>query len=83
VLVDFWAPWCAPCRRVAPELVSLAEERAGKLVVAKVNTDQATGLARRYRIASIPTLVLFRDGREADRESGAMPRAAIVQRFGI
>jgi thioredoxin-like negative regulator of GroEL len=61
----------------------LAQERAGKFVVAKVNTDEATGLARRYRIASIPTLILFKHGGEADRESGAMPRAAIIKRFGI
>ncbi len=83
VLVDFWAPWCGPCRRVAPELEQLAAERAGALVLAKVNTDDLSGLARRFRISAIPTLVLFRGGAEVDREAGAMPRTEIVRRFGL
>jgi thioredoxin 2 len=83
VLADFWAPWCGPCRRVAPELEKLASERAGELVVAKVNTDDLSGLARRFAISAIPTLVLFRAGAEVDREAGAMPRPEIVRRFGL
>ncbi len=83
VLVDFWAPWCGPCRRVAPELEALAAERAGQLVIAKVNTDEMQGLAQRFRISSIPTMVLFRGGAEVDRESGAMPRTAILRRFRL
>ena len=83
VLVDFWAPWCPPCRKVAPEIAALASERAGQLVVAKVNTDQVSELARRYRINAIPTMVLFRGGAEVDRETGAMQGSAIVRRFGL
>lgn len=83
VLIDFWAPWCGPCRMVAPEISALAKEKAGRLVVAKVNTEELKGLAAGQRINAIPTLVLFRGGVEVDRESGAMRRPAIVQRFGL
>jgi len=83
VLVDFWAPWCGPCRVVAPELEKLARERAGEIVIAKVNTDELPTVAGRFGIQSIPTLVLFRERREAQRVSGAMPATAIAQRFGL
>ena len=77
VLVDFWAPWCGPCKMVAPELDKVAREGAGKLAVAKVNTEQAQSLARRFRINSIPTMALFRNGLEVTRQVGAMAAPAI------
>jgi thioredoxin 2 len=83
VIVDFWAPWCGPCRTVAPELEKLAKSKAGSLVLAKVNTDEVPTVAERYRIQSIPTLILFRGGREAKRVSGAMAAPAIERAFGI
>ena len=83
VLVDFWAPWCGPCRAVAPELEKLAREKAGAVVLAKLNTDEVPAVAARYGIQSIPTLVLFRGGREAKRVSGAMRAPAIEQALGI
>jgi thioredoxin 2 len=83
VLVDFWAPWCGPCRVVAPELEKLAKVKAGKAVVAKVNTDLVPVVAARFGIQAIPTLVLFRGGKEAKRVSGAMAAPAIEQAFGL
>ncbi len=77
VLVDFWAPWCGPCKMVAPELNKVAREGAGKWVVAKVNTEQAQTLARRFRINAIPTMALFKGGREIARQVGAMAAPAI------
>jgi thioredoxin 2 len=71
-LVDFWAPWCGPCRMMAPVLDRTAAERATGLRVAKVNTDEQQQLAARFGIRSIPTLILFRDGRELARQSGAV-----------
>jgi thioredoxin 2 len=77
VVVDYWAPWCAPCRMVAPELEKLAKSQAGRLVVAKVNTDALSDLGERFGIRSIPTLAVFVGGRETARLTGAHPAREI------
>lgn len=79
VLVDFWAPWCGPCRMVAPELEKVAAEGVGRWIVAKVNTEELPDVAQRFRVSSIPLLALFEGGREVSRQAGAMPAQAIRQ----
>ncbi len=77
VLVDFWAPWCGPCRSVAPEIGKVAERNAGRLLVVKVNTDVDPAVGAAHRIQGIPTMAVFRGGREMARTSGARPAAQI------
>jgi thioredoxin 2 len=79
VLADFWAPWCGPCKMVAPELEQVAGQMAGRCIVVKVNTENVPSLAQRFQISGIPTFVLFKEGHEVSRQSGAMPAARIRQ----
>lgn len=73
VIVDFWAPWCGPCRMVAPTLDKLAKEHAGELLVAKVNTDEHSNWASRYQVQGIPTMLFIANGKIVHRQVGAMP----------
>lgn len=78
VLVDFWAPWCGPCRMVSPALERIARSHAGRVKVVKVNTDSEPALAQRYQVQGIPLIVLMRDGAEVDRRVGAVPEAQLA-----
>ncbi len=77
VLVDFWAPWCAPCRQLAPIVEELAGEYEGRVSFAKLNTDESPSVASRYGIMSIPTLMLFKDGRPVQQMVGLRPKSAV------
>ncbi|MFA5565033.1 MAG: thioredoxin [Acidimicrobiia bacterium] len=78
VLVDFWAEWCGPCKVVAPILEEIAEEQPEKIRVAKLNVDDHPGIARRYEVMSIPTMILFKDGQPAHRIVGAKPKTQLL-----
>ncbi|MCX8059237.1 MAG: thioredoxin [Spirochaetes bacterium] len=79
VLVDFWAPWCGPCKMISPFIDEIAKEYTGKLKVCKLNTDEGFEISSKYQIVSIPTLILFIGGKEIKRIIGAMPKNQIVK----
>ena len=83
VLVDAWAAWCGPCRMIAPVIDQLAGEMAGRLRVAKLNVDENPATAARFSLQSIPTLLVFRGGREVDRVVGVQPKSEIVRRLEL
>lgn len=83
LVVDFWAPWCGPCRAIAPVLENLDRDYAGRVTFAKVNVDEQPALAARYGVRSIPTLMVFKDGELTDRVVGAVPEVEIRKRLGV
>ena len=83
VIVDFWAEWCGPCHAVSPVLDKIAEERKGEVTLVKVNIDEEQGLAQRYGVMSIPTMILFKDGAPAAAAVGAQPKSALERSLGL
>ena len=81
VVVDFWAPWCGPCKAVAPILDKLAEDYSGKVVIAKVNTDEENQYAAQYGVQGIPTMIFFHEGKLAHRQVGALPEPIMRDLF--
>jgi len=83
LLVDFWAPWCGPCRMIAPVIEELGKELAGKVTVAKVNVDDAVQTASNHNVTSIPTIMIFKKGELVDRSTGLASKAALLQKLGV
>ena len=83
VLVDFWAEWCGPCRMVAPVVEQIAADRAGRLVVTKLDVDRSPGIAQRYNVQGIPFIGLFENGKLTRHAVGAMPKAQLEQQLGL
>lgn len=81
VLIDFWAPWCGPCKMMAPVIEEVAKEMEGKVKVGKVNVDDHGALAQQYNILSIPTFIVFKGGQVAEQFSGAMPKDTLIQKL--
>jgi thioredoxin 1 len=81
VLVDFWAPWCMPCRMLAPTIEKLAEENKGKLKVGKLNTDENQNISAQYGIQGIPTLIIFKEGKEVGRTVGVMSKEKLQEKL--
>ncbi|MFV0259832.1 MAG: thioredoxin [Acidimicrobiales bacterium] len=83
VIVDFWAEWCGPCRMIAPILEEIADEQVGAVKVAKLNVDENQGIAQRFNVMSIPTMLVFRNGEVDRRVVGAKGKAQLIEEFGI
>ena len=83
VVVDFWAEWCGPCKMVAPILDEIADEQDGKVKITKVNVDENPGIAQRYGVMSIPTMIVFRDGEVDKRIVGAKGKAQLMEELGL
>jgi thioredoxin 1 len=83
VVVDYWAPWCGPCRMLGPVIEQIADDRAGTVKIGKVNVDDELGLAERAGVRGIPYVVLYRDGEPVAQAIGAQPRAALEQALGL
>jgi len=83
VLVDFWATWCGPCKMIAPVVEEIAQEYEDKIVVAKIDVDEVPSVAAKYNVMSIPTLVVFENGKEVNRLVGFRPKAQIVAALGL
>ncbi len=83
ILVDFWAPWCAPCKMMAPTLNEIADENPDTITIAKLNVDQNQPIAQKYNIRNIPTMVLFQGGKEIKRITGVKPKKVILKELGL
>ena len=83
ILVDFWAPWCAPCKMMAPTLNEIADENPDTITIAKLNVDQNQPIAQKYNIRNIPTMILFQGGKEIKRITGVKPKKVLLKELGL